>query len=166
MPEIFWVVPLIAIITLLFTGYLTRDILRRDPGTPKMAEIGAMVFEGAWAFLKRQYGTIAVISMIVAIIVSALVGLLGGEEGIEGMTAWGITWRTAVAFVAGAFCSAISGFIGMLIAVKSNARCASAAQRSLNEAITVALRGGAVSGFLIVALSLIGVAAIFCLWWR
>jgi Na+/H+-translocating membrane pyrophosphatase len=63
-----------------------------------------------------------------------------------------------VAFLVGAFCSAISGYIGMYVSVKSNVRCAAAARRSLNEAITVALRGGAVSGFLIVALSLIGVA--------
>jgi K(+)-stimulated pyrophosphate-energized sodium pump len=77
------------------------------------------------------------------------------------MTAFGIGWRTGVAFLVGAFCSAISGFIGMYIAVKSNVRCAAGAQKSLTEAVTIALRGGAVSGFLITALSLIGVTAIF-----
>ncbi len=158
---IFWVVPVAGIIAVLFVIYLTRDVLRRDTGTPKMAEIGSMVFEGAWAFLKRQYGTIAMLAVVVAVIIGALVGVLGGEKGIEGMTPLGIAWRTGVAFLAGAFCSAISGFIGMYIAVKSNVRCASAAQRSLREAITVALRGGAVAGFLITALSLLGVTAIY-----
>lgn len=158
---IFWIAPISGVIAILFAVYLIRDVLRRDPGTPRMAEIGGMIFEGAWAFLKRQYGTIAMLSLVVAAIIGLLVGVLGGHRGIEGMTPFGIAWRTAIAFLAGAFCSAISGFIGMYVAVKSNARCASAAQRSLREAITVALRGGAVSGFLIVALSLLGVTIIY-----
>ncbi len=161
MPGIFWVVPIAGVIAVLFAIYLARDVLKRDTGTPRMAEIGGMIFEGAWAFLKRQYGTIAMLAILVAVIIGTLVGILGGEKGIEGMTPFGIAWRTALAFLAGAFCSAISGFIGMYIAVKSNVRCASAAQRSLREAITVALRGGAVSGFLIVALSLLGVTIIY-----
>ncbi|MBI5166934.1 MAG: sodium/proton-translocating pyrophosphatase, partial [candidate division NC10 bacterium] len=161
MPSIFWIVPVAGIITVLFATYLANDVLRRDPGTPRMKEIGDMIFEGAWAFLRRQYGTIGMLAIVVAIIIGVLVGVLGGEKGIEGMSPFGIAWRTAVAFLVGAFCSAVSGFIGMYIAVKSNVRCASAAQRSLREAITVALRGGAVSGFLITALSLLGVTAIY-----
>ncbi len=77
------------------------------------------------------------------------------------MSAFDIGWRTGVAFLVGAICSGVAGFIGMYIAVKSNARCAAAAQKSLTEAVNVALRGGAVSGFLITALSLIGVTVIF-----
>ncbi len=161
MPSIFWIVPVSGIVTVLFAAYLANDVLRRDPGTLRMKEIGDMIFEGAWAFLRRQYGTIGVLAIVVSIIIGALVGILGGEKGIEGMTPFGIAWRTAIAFLVGAFCSAISGFIGMYIAVKSNVRCASAAQRSLREAITVALRGGAVSGFLITALSLLGVTGIY-----
>jgi K(+)-stimulated pyrophosphate-energized sodium pump len=88
------------------------------------------------------------------------VGVLGGTE-VEGMSALDIGWRTGVAFLVGAVCSGVAGFIGMYIAVKSNARCAAAAQKSLTEAVNVALRGGAVSGFLITALSLIGVTVIF-----
>jgi K(+)-stimulated pyrophosphate-energized sodium pump len=161
MPGIFWMVPIAALITVIFAALLARNVLRRDAGTPKMKEIGDMIFEGAWAFLKRQYSTIGILSLVIAVIIGVLVALLGGEKGIEGMTAFGIGWRTAVAFLVGAFCSAISGFIGMYIAVKSNVRCAAGAQKSLTEAVTVALRGGAVSGFLITALSLIGVTAIF-----
>jgi len=161
MPGIFWIVPIAGIITVLFAIYLAMNVLRRDPGTPKMQEIGDMIFEGAWAFLKRQYSTIALLSLGIAIIIGVLVALLGGEKGIEGMTAFGIGWRTAVAFLVGAFCSGISGFIGMYIAVRSNVRCAAAAQKSLKEAVDVALRGGAVSGFLITALSLLGVTGIF-----
>jgi len=161
MPGIFWMVPIAGLITVIFAIVLARNVLRRDPGTPKMQEIGDMIFEGAWAFLKRQYSTIGILSLVIAIIIGVLVALMGGEKGIEGMTAFGIGWRTSVAFLVGAFCSAISGFIGMYIAVKSNVRCAAGAQKSLKEAVTIALRGGAVSGFLITALSLIGVTAIF-----
>lgn len=161
MPGIFWMVPIAVLVTVIFAALLARNVLRRDAGTPKMKEIGDMIFEGAWAFLKRQYSTIGILSLVVAVVIGVLVALLGGQRGIEGMTAFGIGWRTGVAFLVGAFCSAISGFIGMYIAVKSNVRCAAGAQKSLTEAVTIALRGGAVSGFLITALSLIGVTAIF-----
>ncbi|MGD0352468.1 MAG: sodium-translocating pyrophosphatase [Dehalococcoidia bacterium] len=161
MPGIFWIVPIAALVTVIFAALLARNVLRRDAGTPKMKEIGDMIFEGAWAFLKRQYSTIGILALVVAIVIGVLVALLGGQRGIEGMTPFGIGWRTAVAFLVGALCSGVSGFVGMYIAVKSNVRCAAGAQKSLTEAVTVALRGGAVSGFLITALSLIGVTAIF-----
>jgi K(+)-stimulated pyrophosphate-energized sodium pump len=161
MPGIFWIVPAAGIAAIVFAIILARDVLKRSQGTPEMAQIGDMIFEGAWAFLKRQYTTIGWLAIVVAVVVGVLVGILGGHRGIEGITAFGIAWRTAIAFIAGAFCSAISGFIGMYIAVKSNARCASASQSSLKEAVDVALRGGAVPGFLVVALSLLGVAVIY-----
>jgi K(+)-stimulated pyrophosphate-energized sodium pump len=161
MPGIFWIVPIAALVTVIFAALLARNVLRRDAGTPKMKEIGDMIFEGAWAFLKRQYSTIGILALVVAVVIGVLVALLGGQKGIEGMTPFGIGWRTSVAFLVGALCSGVSGFVGMYIAVKSNVRCAAGAQKSLTEAVTVALRGGAVSGFLITALSLIGVTAIF-----
>lgn len=156
-----WLVPVAGVFAIVFAILLVRDILRRDTGTPEMQKIGDMILEGALAFLKRQYTTIGIIAIFTAVIVAVLVGTLRGEEGIPGMTPVGIAWRTGVAFLVGAFCSAVSGYIGMYISVKSNVRCAAAARRSLNEAVTVALRGGAVSGFLIVALSLIGVSVMY-----
>jgi K(+)-stimulated pyrophosphate-energized sodium pump len=161
MPGIFWLVPVAGLVTVVFAIMLARNVLRADAGTPKMKEIGDMIFEGAWAFLKRQYSTIGMLSLVVAVIIGVLVAFLGGQKGIEGMTPFGIGWRTAVAFLVGALCSGVSGFVGMYIAVKSNVRCAAGAQKSLTRAVTIALRGGAVSGFLITALSLIGVTAIF-----
>jgi K(+)-stimulated pyrophosphate-energized sodium pump len=160
MPGIFWVVPAAAIITIIFAIFLARNVLKRSMGTPKMKEIGDIIFQAAWAFLKRQYSTIAIYSVAIAVIIGVLVGVLGGTE-VAGMSALDIGWRTAIAFLVGALCSGVAGFIGMYIAVKSNARCAAAAQKSLTEAVNVALRGGAVSGFLITALSLIGVTIIF-----
>jgi K(+)-stimulated pyrophosphate-energized sodium pump len=128
-----------------------------------MKEIGDIIFQGAWAFLKRQYSTIAMYAVAVAVIIGVLVAVLTTPEEAANISVsqLGIGWRTGIAFLVGAFCSGLAGFIGMYIAVKSNVRCAAAAQRSLTEAVTVALRGGAVSGFLITALSLIGVTIIF-----
>jgi K(+)-stimulated pyrophosphate-energized sodium pump len=158
-----YLVPAAGVFAVIFAILLIRDILRRDTGTPEMQQIGDMIMEGALAFLRRQYTTIGIIALFTAVIVGALVGALDGEVGLEegGVTAFGIAWRTGLAFLVGAFCSAVSGYIGMYISVKSNVRCAAAARHSLNDAITVALRGGAVSGFLIVALSLIGVAIMY-----
>lgn len=160
LPGIFWIVPAAGVITIIFAVVLARNVLKRPTGTPKMKEIGDIIFQGAWAFLKRQYSTITIYSVAIAAVIGVLVGVLGGTE-VEGLSALDIGWRTSVAFLTGAFCSGLAGFIGMYIAVKSNVRCAAAAQKNLTEAVNVALRGGAVSGFLITALSLIGVTVIF-----
>jgi K(+)-stimulated pyrophosphate-energized sodium pump len=161
MPIIFWVVPISGIGAIVFAVILARNILKLPTGTPQMLEIGDIIFSGARAFLRRQYSTIAMISIVVAIIVGVLLGTLGGKTGIAGVGAFGLAWRTAIAFMAGAICSGLAGFIGMYVAVKSNVRCASASQRSLPEAMQVALHGGAVSGFLVVALSLLGITIIY-----
>jgi K(+)-stimulated pyrophosphate-energized sodium pump len=162
LPGIFWIVPAAGVITIVFAIFLINNVMKRPTGTPKMKEIHDIIFQGAWAFLKRQYSTIAIFAGVIAIIIGVLVGVLG-HTGVEqyGYSGLDVGWRTGVAFLVGAFCSGLAGFIGMYIAVKSNVRCAAAAQRSLKEAVEVALRGGAVSGFLITALSLIGVTVIF-----
>jgi len=162
-PPIFWVVPIAGIVTVIFAVWLAISVMRRPTGTPKMKEIGDMIFEGAWAFLKRQYSTIAIYSIVVAIVIGVIVALLPPEEALQkaGYDPMSIGWHTSLAFLVGAICSGISGFIGMYVAVKSNVRCAAAAQINLTEAVKVALHGGAVSGFLITALSLIGVTVIF-----
>ncbi len=155
--------PAAGVLTIVFALLLIRNVMRRPTGTPRMKEIGDIIFQGAWAFLKRQYSTIAMYAVAVAIIIGVLVGTLTTTEEAANInvTQLGIGWRTGLAFLVGAFCSGLAGFIGMYIAVKSNVRCAAAAQKSLTEAVNVALRGGAVSGFLITALSLIGVTVIF-----
>ncbi|MBI1885782.1 MAG: sodium-translocating pyrophosphatase [Chloroflexi bacterium] len=151
--ELIWIVPVAGIAGVLFAVWLAWDVLRRDTGTDLMRDVASMIFEGANAFMRRQYTTIAMLAVVVAVAVGALVGYF--DEDLETGVLAGF------AFIVGASCSALSGFIGMYIAVRSNVRTASAATRSLREAIMVSLRGGAVSGFLIVALSLLGVAGIF-----
>jgi len=162
-----WLIPAAGIIAIAFAAYLIWDVLRRDKGTPAMQDIAGRVFEGAMAFMRRQYTTIGVLAVAAAVLIAILLVFLSstdinGDGAITGADRVGLGWRTAVAFLVGALCSALSGFVGMYIAVQANVRTASAAARGgLREAITSALRGGAVSGFLIVTLSLLGVTGMF-----
>jgi len=151
--DLVWIIPVVGVATVLFAIYLAMDVLRRDAGTPAMQEIAGMIFEGAMAFLRRQYQTISIISVFTAVIIGLIVGYFDED------TETGVL--TSVAFMIGAICSGIAGFIGMYVSVRANGRCASAATRSLREAVAVSLRGGAVSGFLVVGLSLLGVAGLF-----
>ncbi len=155
-----WVVPASGILAVLVAAFLAWDVMRRDTGPPAMQAVADTIYEGAMAFLNRQYRTIAVLALVAAVAIAALLGIMrtiqdGAGAGLE------IAWRTAVAFIFGAICSGLAGFIGMIIAVRSNLRTAAAARRSLGEALTISLRGGAVSGLLVVALSLLGVYGLF-----
>ena len=171
--ELVPLIPIAGVAAVLYAIYLVWDVLRRDTGTPEMQDVSSMIFEGAMAFLKRQYTTIAVLAVVTAVIIGLVVGAV--SDGVREILSDGTTitygktevsnWQegllTSIAFLLGAACSGLAGYIGMYISVRSNSRTASAATRSLKEAITVALRGGAVSGFLVVALSLLGVSTIF-----
>lgn len=158
MSNYIWVPIVVGLLTILFAWYLANYVLRKDTGTPAMQKVANAIFKGAMAFLNRQYRTIAILALFAAVIVAAvLFSLSTGNTA----TRLDLAWRTAIAFLIGALCSGISGYIGMYVAVKSNSRTASAATRSLGEALMVSLRGGAVSGFLVVALSLLGVSLIF-----
>jgi K(+)-stimulated pyrophosphate-energized sodium pump len=158
-------IPIAGLLAVGFAIYLARDVLSRDTGTKEMMEVSATINEGAVAFIKRQYSTIGVLALVGAVVIGIVISVFETEKvadtGTFG-TALGI--RTGFAFLVGAACSMACGIIGMLVSVKANVRVASAAQRSLVEAVQVAMRGGAVSGFLVVALSLLGVWGIFTLY--
>jgi len=141
------------IFAVLFALWLARGVLAQDKGTKAMQEVADLIFEGAMAFLNRQYRTIALFAVVAAVVIGVLIGGLANDPG-HGL-------RTAIAFLVGAFCSGLAGFIGMYIAVQANLRTTAAAQHSVKDAINTALRGGAVSGFLVVALSMLGVLAMF-----
>ena len=143
--------------------YLIRWVLRQDTGTKEMREVSDAIFTGAQAYLGRQYKTIAALAVVAAIVIGALLALLSGENVATGDSPLGIAIKTAIAFAIGAFCSGVSGYIGMQVAVRSNIRVASAARRGLGDALTVSLRGGAVSGFFVIALSLLGVTVVYLL---
>jgi K(+)-stimulated pyrophosphate-energized sodium pump len=151
------------IIAVLFAIYLARDVLSRDTGTKEMEDVAGTIFEGAVAFIRRQYTTIGILALVGAVVIGVVITLVETADvaDVPELAGAPIGFRTAIAFLVGAACSMASGIIGMYISVKSNVRTASAARRSLVEAVTVAMRGGAVSGFLVVALSLLGVYGIF-----
>ncbi|HYN70190.1 MAG TPA: sodium-translocating pyrophosphatase [Candidatus Eisenbacteria bacterium] len=152
------------VIAVLFAIYLARDVLSRDTGTAAMQDVAGTIFEGAVAFIRRQYTTIGILAVVGAVVIAAVISVFETRD-VADTSVFGLDlgWRTGLAFLVGAACSMASGIIGMFISVKSNVRTAAAARRSLVEAVQVAMRGGAVSGFLVVALSLLGVYGIFSL---
>lgn len=146
---------LISLLGLVAAFLLARYVLKSQQGSEKMQEIAAAIKEGAMAFLKRQYSTIAVITLLAAIIILCLY-LLAGDLNLG--------LKTSLAFLVGAFFSGLAGYIGMYISVRANLRTAAAAGKDLNSAVKLAMRGGAVAGFLVVALSLLGVSSLFVLY--
>ncbi len=160
---LYWIIPIAGIGAVLFALYLARDVLARDTGTSAMVDVADTIYEGAVAFIRRQYTTIGVLAVVGAVLIGILITLIETPEvaDVPSLAGAPIGIMTALAFAVGAACSMASGIIGMFISVKANVRTASAARRSLVEAVQVAMRGGAVSGFLVVALSLLGVWGIF-----
>jgi len=144
----------ISILALVFAGYLTKWILNKDSGTDSMREVADAIRTGANAFVKRQYTTIGIITIALAIIIFAVYFFLGKFD---------LGWRTSVSFLFGAVSSAVAGILSMWVAVRVNVRTASAARKSIKDAFLIAFRGGAISGIVIVAMSLFGVALIYYL---
>ncbi|MDD3887828.1 MAG: sodium-translocating pyrophosphatase [Patescibacteria group bacterium] len=133
-----------ALVALLFAGYLALQIKKVEKGSQKMEEISKAIREGAMAYLKRQYKAIAVFSVILFVVL------------------WIATnFQTAIGFLFGALLSALAGFIGMSISVRSNVKTAQAATRGLSKALSVAFKGGAVTGMAVVGTSLLGVTIFY-----
>jgi K(+)-stimulated pyrophosphate-energized sodium pump len=164
------IIPIAGIAAVLYALFLARDVLSRDQGPQAMQDVAATIFEGAVAFIRRQYVTIAILAVVSSVVLGVIISIVETENVAETSQlpggAFGVQLgiMTAVAFIVGAACSMASGIIGMYISVKANVRTAAASRRSLVEAVQVAMRGGAVSGFLVVALSLLGVWGIFALY--
>ncbi len=144
-----------------FAAYLARWVFSQDDGTAAMRKVSGAIFEGAQAFLRRQYQTIALLALGTSVVIGFLLAILTNIAHTSTDPAWIVGIRTALAFLFGAFCSGLSGYIGMQVAVRSNIRTASAARRGLGDALRISLWGGAVSGFLVITLSLLGVTIVY-----
>ncbi len=154
----------ISILGLLFALYLVRDVMRRDTGTPKMREISDAIKSGAEAFLRRQNRTILTLAFALACLIFILYAFVRAHnENDPVANPASLAFWTTLSFVFGAVCSVAAGYMGMWVAIRSNIRSAAGAMKNMNAALQPALRGGAVSGFFVVALSLLGVAGLFAL---
>ncbi len=158
MEGLVWVVPVSGLIALAVAVYFAYDVLSSPTGTPEMQEVAGAIYVAAVAFIKRQYRTIALLAIGGMVVIMVVIFFF---ESAPGISATELAIRTGVAFIVGATASMLSGIIGMFVAVKSNLRTAAAAQHSVGDALRISLRGGAVSGILVVALSLIGVFVMF-----
>ena len=132
----------IGVLGLVFAFLLARFVLQEGTGTDAMRAISDAIKEGAEAFLRRQYRTIGILAVAVAILIYILYAFAKGDSEEA--------WRTTVAFLFGAFCSALAGYIGMYISIRANIRTANAVRTSMDRALKISFRGGAVSGVTIV----------------
>lgn len=151
----------ISILGLLFAVYLMRNVLNRDTGTDAMRVISDAIKSGAEAFLRRQNRTIGYLAIALAALIYILYAFIRAHNEHDPASAQNLALWTTISFLLGAACSVAAGYMGMWVAIRSNIRTASAAMKSMNGALQTALRGGAVSGFFVVALSLLGVAGLF-----
>ena len=148
-----WVALGVGVLALLAALMLARAVIASDTGTAEMRAISDAIREGAEAFLRRQYMTIGAIALVLAVV------LFVGYSVSPRTSPYAL--RTVISFLVGAVCSALAGYTGMYCSIRANIRTASAARSSLNKALQMALRGGAVTGLVVVALSLLGVGSLF-----
>jgi K(+)-stimulated pyrophosphate-energized sodium pump len=146
----------ISVLGLIFAFLLARFVLQEGTGTEAMRTISDAIQEGAEAFLRRQYKTISILAFAVAVLIYLLYTFAKGNADEA--------WRTTVAFLFGALCSGLAGYIGMYISIRANIRTASAVRTSMDRALKISFRGGAVSGVTIVAMSLLGIVLLFVLY--
>jgi K(+)-stimulated pyrophosphate-energized sodium pump len=154
----------ISVAGLCFAGYLAKWVLSHDMGSKEMQKISDAIKSGAEAFLRRQNRTIIMLAIAVAAVIFVGYGFIRDHREFDPVqTSMTLAFWITLSFVFGAACSVIAGYVGMWVSIRSNIRTANAALKSLNDALRIALRGGAVSGLLVVSLSLLGVAGLFAL---
>lgn len=142
--ELIYIAPIAGLVALVFAAYLASSVLSESPGNQKMQDLSQAIFEGAMAFLNRQYKTLIPFTVVIFIVL------------------WAFTrYELAISFLVGAVCSAIAGYIGMSSTTKANARTTEAARTSLNKALSVSFRAGAVMGMSVVGLGLLGVSGLY-----
>lgn len=150
-------------ISMLFATYLASWVLSKDEGPPEMTQISDAIRDGAEGFFRTQYSTISKIAVLLAFIILGIYLLRNSSpqqeaSGIERSTS---AYVTVVAFLFGALCSGIAGYIGMWVSVRANVRVTSAARRSAREALQIALRAGGFSALVVVGMTVLGVAVLY-----
>src|SRR5437762_133043 len=150
MDKLIYLVPAMALIGLIYTFVKFSWVAKQDAGTDRMKEISQHIAEGAMAFLKAEWRILTYFAVIVAL----LLGFMGSRSETS-------HWSIAIAFVIGAFFSALAGFIGMKAATKANVRTTHAARTSFSKALSVSFSGGSVMGMGVAGLAVIGLGGVF-----
>ena len=151
----------ISLIALAVAFWLINWVMAKDTGTDEMRKISDAIKAGAEAYLRRQNYTIITLSAVLAVVIFVLYAYVRKHNEHDPALPMALALCTTASFVAGAACSLIAGYIGMWGSISTNIRTAAAARTSLNDALRIALRGGAVAGLFVCAMSLIGVGGLF-----
>ncbi len=147
--DLVWICVIVGLIGAVVVAFFVRYVLRQDAGSAKIRETSAAIQEGAMAFIGREYRSLSIVVVILAIILAAVPAL---------------GWRVTVAFLFGAVCSMGAGFAGLSVAVRANGRTCAAAQKGLNLGLRVAFRSGAVMGLTVVSIGIIGISILYFAW--
>jgi len=147
--DLVWICVIVGLVGAGVVAFFVRYVLGQDAGSEKVQEVSRAIREGAMAFIGREYRTLAIAVVVIAIIL-AVVPALG--------------WRMSVAFLFGAVCSMGAGYAGMAVAVRANGRTCAAAQKGLNQGLRVAFRSGAVMGLTVVSIGILGLSILYFVW--
>ena len=154
-----WIIaPLSALISVLVGLFFYNYVNKQDSGTDRMREISDAIKEGAAAFIKREYTTLAMFIIVVAIIIAIFL-----PQPLWETHDLLFNLQLPVAYIFGSFCSALAGYLGMNVATKANAKVANAAKGGLNKAFPIGFRGGAVMGMSVVGIGLLGISVVYAL---
>ncbi|MCK5212898.1 MAG: sodium/proton-translocating pyrophosphatase, partial [Dehalococcoidia bacterium] len=147
--NLMWLSVAAGVLGVAVVAYFVRYVLAQDEGSQEVKDTSAAIREGAMAFLSREYRTLTIVVVILAVVLAVVPSL--------GM-------KVSAAFVFGAVCSMGAGYAGMSMATRSNGRTCAAAQVSVNQGLRVAFRGGAVMGLTVVSIGILGLSALYFLW--